>query len=359
MRFFITLMLFIGSILRINAMSMDNQELIAVSIYKNAYSIGLVSQRAMNYVQNMTRCSFFENSALDTNPNLFSKNHIRIDIHHLFSKALIKSWKKAVNQGQYHNNYMNFLLNNKISMNDIDVLYQILNKHDSNYDWSENQTIVIKDLYPILNRFTSDEDYERDMMYISTYVRDPNDIVMFCEIIAKNIASFGLDRMFYNISKKRFAQIDEPNMGNLLRKKEYLINEYQERSIRENWLRELYSDAITSGVISPEEWNQTLCNPGKIGINPVRIVILAAIKMVTSDFRLYNFLKKYGIQDYSIVQMMPVIRSFIIPEIKMVNYLNNFGSVLGTISRDLARIGIIDGAYYISKESVISSLQQN
>ncbi len=359
MRFFISLMLFFGAILRIDAMSMDNQELIAVSVYKNAYNIGLISQKAMNYVQNMARCSFFENSVLDMNSDLPSRNHIRIDVHHLFSKAIIKSWKKVVNQGQYHSNYMNFLLKNKVSMKDIDILYQILNKHNSNDNWFENQTLIIKDLYPLLNRFASDEDYERDMMYISTYIRDPKDIVVFCEIIAKNLASFGLDRMFYNISKKRFVQIDEINEGDLFKKRKYLINEYQERSARENWLKELYGDAVTLGIISPEEWNQALCNPGKIGINPVRIVVLATIRMVASDSQLYKFVKKYGIQDGSIMQMIPIIRSLLIPENRMVNYLNDLGSVLSTVSRDLARIGVIDGAYYISKESVISSFQKN
>lgn len=352
MRLFITLILFVGSILEIEAMRIDDQELVSVGIYKKAYRVRLVSPRGRNYVRKIANSNVHSSK--------FSReDNIRIDLHHLFSKAFIQAWKISVKQGQFYNEYMNFLLENKMSTYDINVLYQILNKYKPDDTRSEDQNSVIRNLYPILNKFTPDADYYRDITYVTNYIKDPKDVVMFYEIIAKNLESLGLEKTFFNISRERFAQIDQIRDASLDRKKDCLIKEYQNRFARENWLKSLYGDAVRYRVISPEEWNHVLNTQDQVVINPVKIVMNAAIKMVIQDFRLSEFLIKYGIHHSSIFQMIPVIKFFVNPNLKMIHYIDGLQSILRTVSDDLVQIGISDGAYYISKESVISSLQQN
>ncbi len=352
----ILIILTIGCVSAIDAMSIKSQEIVSVGIYKKAYKVGLITSKGIRYARRKSRYCVFDHSGFNLN-NFSDENSIRIDLHHLFSKAIIESWKKSC-VNQYCNEYMNFLLENKIPSSVVSVLYQILNKYKSNSAKSENQDFVVRGLYPILNRFTSDADYYRDITYITTYIKDPKDVVMFYEIIGKNLMSLGLDKTFFNITRERFARIDRINDIDLDRKKDSLINEYQNRSIRESWLKNLYVDAVRYGVISQEEWNQILNAQEKVGINPVKIVMNAAIRMVTQDFRLSEFLVKYGIQHSSIFQMIPTVKSFLDPNIKMVQYIDGLQRVLGTILDDMARIGISDGTYYTTKESLISSLQK-
>ena len=352
----ILIILTIGCVSAIEAMSIKSQELVSVGIYKKAYKVGLITSKGIRYARRKSRYCISNHSGFNLN-NFSDENSIRIDLHHLFSKALIESWKKSC-VNQYCNEYMNFLLENKIPSSVVSVLYQILNKYKSNGAKSENQDFVVRGVYPILNRFTSDADYYRDITYITTYIKDPKDVVMFYEIIGKNLMSLGLDKTFFNSTRERFARIDRINDIDLDRKKDSLINEYQNRSIRESWLKNLYVDAVRYGVISQEEWNQILNAQEKVGINPVKIVMNAAIKMVMFNFRVCDFLSKYGMRHSSIFKIIPIIKSFLDPNIKMICYVDGLQRILRTISDDLAIIGISDGSYYISKEAIISDLQK-
>jgi len=336
----------------IDAMSIKNQELVSVGIYKKAYKVGLITSKGMHYARKKSR--IFDHSNLD---DFSDENSVRIDLHHLFSKAIIESWKKS-RVNQCYSEYINFLLENKVPTNVVSILYQILNKYRSNGAKFENQDFVVRSLYPILNKFSSDADYYRDITYISTYIKDPNDIVTFYEIIGRNLISLGLEKTFLNVPRERFAQIDEINDADLERKKNSLINEYQNRFIREIWLKNLCVDAIRYGVISQEELNQILNAQEKVGINPVKIAVNAAVRMVMFDYRVCDFLHKYGVQHPSIFKMIPVIKSFFDPNIKMIQYVNGLQRILRTISDDLAKIGISDGSYYISKEAIVSDLQR-
>ena len=352
----IILTIIIGCISKTEAMSIKNQELVSVGIYKRAYKVGLITSKGMRYARRKSKYFIFDHSSSNLN-NFSDENSIRIDLHHLFSKAVIESWKKSC-VNHYYNEYMNFLLENKISTNTLGILYQILNQYGLNSAKSANQDSVVRELYPILNRFTSDADYYRDITYVSTYIKDPKDIVMFYEIIGKSLISLGLDKTFFNITREKFARIDRMNDIDLDRKKDNLINGYQNKFIRESWLKNLYIDAVRYGVISQEEWNQILDAKEKVGINPVKIVMNATIRMVMFDFRVYDFLNKYGVHHSSIFKMIPIIKSFLDPNIKMIHYVDGLQHILRTISSDLARIGISDGAYYISKEALISDLQK-
>ena len=353
----ILIILTIGYISAIEAMSIKSQEIVSVGIYKKAYKVGLITSKGIRYARRKSRYCVFDHSGFNLN-NFSDENSIRIDLHHLFSKALIQAWKTYANWGQFYNEYMNFLLEHRISANDACDLFQILNKYNPNVVRSEDQSTIIRDLYPILNKFTPDADYYRDMTYVTNYIKDPKDVVMFYEIVARNLTSLGLEKTFFNIPHSKFAQIDRINDIDLDRKKNCLINEYQNRLMRESWLKNLYIDAVRYGVIPLEEWNQILSAQKKVGVHPVKIVMNAAIKMVVSDFRLCDFLSKYGVHHSSIFKMIPTIKSFLDPNIKMVQYINGLQSVLGIISDDMARMGISDGAYYITKESLISNLQK-
>ena len=348
---FIILTIIVGFTSEIKAMSVEDQELVSVGIYRKACKVGLVSPKGRNYVRRIANLNIHSNG-------LFQEDRIRIDLHHLISKAFIQAWKIYANWGQFYNGYMNFLLEHKVLTNDVCDLFKILNKYNSNVARSEDQSSVIRELYPILNKFTPDADYYRDMTYVTNYIRDPKDVVMFYEVVARNLTSLGLEKTFFNISRARFAQIDRIGDIDLDRKKNCLINEYQNRFIRESWLKNLYIDAVRYGVIPLEEWNHILSIEEKVGIHPVRIVTNAAIKMVVSDFRLCDFLGKYGVHHSSIFKMIPTIKSFLDPNIKMIQYVNGLQRVLRTISDDMARIGISDGAYYVPKESLVSNLQK-
>lgn len=344
MRFFIVIVLFIGSIVKIDAMNKEDQELVAVGIYKKAYEIGLVSKKAMHQVLSMPRCNTSVSSTL-----FFQDNQVKINLARLFLNAIIKSWLTRVNQGGFYNQYTAFLIENKISEYDINALHETLN--------------------PIRKNDVKFSD-------VMSYITKSRSIRIFYEIISEDLKLQGLEETLYHISSKNFGRIYW--ISRLYSEKEATINEYQwriknrlgqrkeEKIVGERWLLNLYSDAVRRGVIPIEEWKQVVESREKVEINPTRIMMTAMVQMIIFGSDLYGFLRTYGINHLNIFRLEPVVRSFCNPKTKTVSVsmdatksseiiipnINNLQYILDTISGDLAKIGVKEEIYYIPREDL-------
>lgn len=349
MRFFIILMLFIGSVLKIEAMSPEDQNLVAVSIYKRAYEIGLVSKRAMNHVLNMPRWSTSIPPVFDKDISAIPQdNQVRINLNRLFMNAIINSWLERVNQGKFCNQYTTFLLENRISEYDINALHEVLNP------------IARKDI-----KFGD----------VISHIMRSGSIQVFHEIIKEDLKLQGLEKTFYNISSKNFGRIFW--ISRLYSEKDTTISEYQwkmkylsdksqrEKIVEGKWLLNLYSDAVRRGVIPLEEWRQVVESKESVEINPMRIIMSAMIQMIVFGSDLYEFLRKYGIQPLNIFRMEPIVRSFCDPKTKVVGVnnqmktseiiipnINGLRYISEIISGDLAKIGVKEGSYFVPRKDL-------
>jgi len=350
MRFFIILMLFIGSVLKIEAMSPEDQNLVAVSIYKRAYEIGLVSKRAMNHVLNMPRWSTSIPPVFDKDISAIPQdNQVRINLNRLFMNAIINSWLERVNQGKFCNQYTTFLLENRVSEYDINALHEVLN--------------------PIARKDVKFGD-------VMSHIMRSGSIQVFHEIIKEDLKLQGLEKTFYTISSKNFGRIFW--ISRLYSEKDTTISEFQwkikylsdkrqrEKIVEEKWLLNLYGDAIRRGIIPLGEWKQAVERKEKIEINPMRIIMSAMIQMVIFGSDVYEFLRTYGIHPLNIFRMEPIVRSFcnsktnvigisnnemktseiIIPNVNSLRYVGDI------ISGDLAKIGVKEGSYFVPREDL-------
>lgn len=351
MRFFTTLVLFLASLLKIEAMSAEDQDLVAVSIYKKAYEIGLVSKKAMHHVLSMPRWNTSATSAFNKNSFdiMCRDNQVQINLNRLFLNAIINSWLERESQGRFYNQYTAFLMENRISEYDINALHEILN--------------------PIARANIK----FRDVM---SYITKSGSIQVFHEIIGEDLKLQGLEKTFYSISSKNFGRIYW--ISRLYSEKEATVNEYQwrmkymfgkkeeEKIVEEKWLLNLYGDAVKRGVIPLEEWKQVIEHKEKIEINPMRIIMSAMIQMIIFGSDLYEFLRTYGIHPLNIFRMEPIVRSFCNSKTKVVGTsndkmrlseiiipnVNSLRYVWEIISADLAKIGVKEGSYFVPREDL-------
>ena len=349
---FITLVLFVGSILKVEAMKVEDQELVAVSMYKKACEVGLVSQKAMQCVRNMPRQSvYFQTSPKKDSLGIaFRENYVHIDLDYLFVNAVINSWVEAVERGQLYNQYFDFLVANKVSEYDVGALYQVLNTVRA-------VGVNIHEMVPYMTKMGS--------------------INIFKEIVADHLKSQGVRKTFYRVSKKNFDRILA--IKDLVNERNTVIDEFRskmdfvnskkkiKRFVTENWLKNLHQDALKCGAISRDEQNCIAKINGRIGINPAKILTSAMIRLVDREPELYEFLVKYGVRSLNIIRMNTVVRSFLNPyESKIVRLpsggskiseifipnLDDLHYIFQTISDDLNKIGVENKIYYIPVEMI-------
>ncbi len=356
MRFlYATILLFFGIVFKLDAMKIDDQEFVAVSIYKRACEIGLVSQKEMNVVNNMGRWSNKTGKSSDSRKlnGRPKENYVRIDLIYLFTKAVIESWKKSfMNQCPNNNQYMDFLLENKMPLYDIVALQQILN--NSIYEKSNSGEFL-------------------------SCLKKSENFLVFEEMFFENLKLLGLVKGFYWVSKKKYDRII--GMGEkLVFEKNMTIEEYQKAKIYEpiwrdpkkfvvgeDWISDLYCDAVKYGIVSVEKRKGISLLGEKIGINPVDVLISAMFQFVAFDSKICDFLMKYGISAISILRITPLIQYFFYPDNKIVQSFENGSRVteivlpslsgmqyiLHNVTKDLAEIGIYNGIYYFSKDKII------
>lgn len=347
MRFFVAIVLLIGSILEIDAMRIDDQELIVVSIYKKACEVGLISPKAIQCVRNMPRQSvYFQTSPKKDSLEIsFRENYVRIDLNYLFINAVINSWIEAIERGQLYNQYFDFLVENKVSQYDVGALYQVLNS-------VREVGVNIPGMVPYMTKIGS--------------------INIFKEIFADHLRSQGVRKTFYKVSKKNFDRILA--IKNLVNERNTIIDEFKwkmkfinnkkkiKRFVTEDWLKNLYHDALKCGAVFLDEQNYVAQIRGIVGINPAKILTSAMIRFVNRESEFYGFLVKYGINSLNIIRMNTVVRSFFNPceskifrssdsgskisEICVPN-LDDLHYIFSTISDDLNKIGVENKIYYI------------